>query len=420
MPGPVKKPSTAHAHAATSTHSVAKSEGKKTPAVKPKKPKAPETTVAEGLAHTAAAAKKKPTAGVPLEKLVAEDKAVGVKVVDVVKTPTAVTALSAKFSFGGYEGRMLNPGEEIMMQLPAHLRDRPVRNVILVHRKDSAHDSGKYTRTHDDSPALTAVHIHAKNLPANQAWRHWEGPWGSSGPEGAKFAEKRGAGDPEFETEFNWPEQGHAGVESGSSTTKFLFGDAARVKALGDDPSFVHSVEIQVVPPKPSETAEIIFSPGTKMGDPETLEGHQFGGGQGHGGKFPGALELSGWGSGGAGAAKLSKGWHMENGRLTYDLPAGKRITGVDIACGDTHPDGVSNKDGGTGTPGWSRLTMALVKASGELDAFMSSQGVPPEGILTGAPSDVGYVTKAGDKISISASSDTTYVMGVRIGFLKK
>ena len=59
-------------------------------------------------------------------------------------------------------------------------------------------------------------------------------------------------------------------------------------------------------------------------------------------------------------------------------------------------------------------------RASGETDSFMSSQGVPPEGILTGAPSDVGYVTKAGDKISLSASSDTTYVMGVRIGFLKK
>lgn len=418
MAGTIKKVSHTHAHGANATGAVAKTT-KKTGTKTTKTTKTPSSTVAGGLAHTAPAAKKPKKPGVAIDKLAAADKAAGVKVVDIMSKPTAVTALSAKFRFGDYEGKMLNPNEEIMMLLPEHLRNRPVRNVILVHRKDAAHDSGKYTGEHDDSPALTAVHVHSKDLPANQAWRHWDGPWGASGPEGAKFAEKRGAGDPEFETEFNWPENGHQGVKSGASTTDFLYGDAARVKAVGDDPSFVHSVEIQVVPPKPSETIEAMFCPGTKLGDPETLAGHVFGGGQAHGGKFPGALELSGWGTGGAGVAKLPKGWQMENGRLMIELPAGRVITGVDVACGDTHPDGVTNKDGGTGTPGWSRLTMALVKKSGATDAFVSSEGVPPEGILTGAPSEIGYVTKAGDKIALSASSDTTYVMGVRIGFLK-
>jgi hypothetical protein len=43
-------------------------------------------------------------------------------------------------------------------------------------------------------------------------------------------------------------------------------------------------------------------------------------------------------------------------------------------------------------------------------------QGVPPEGVLSGAPTEVGYVAKAGDQIVVKAESDTTYVMALRIG----
>jgi len=163
---------------------------------------------------------------------------------------------------------------------------------------------------------------------------------------------------------------------------------------------------------------QAIFSPGTSLGDTETLVGHEFGGGQNHDGKFPHALELSGWGDGGAGASKLPDGWSMDGGQLSIPLKAGRVVTGVDIACGDTHPDGATNKDGGKGTLGYSRLSIGLQHANGSTDWFMSKQGVPPEGILTGAPSDIAYKTKAGDKIVVSASSDTTYVMGLRVGLI--
>lgn len=396
-----------------STGKVKKAAPAKAPAKKSAVTKAPATVRNEKLAATAPSAKPS-SSGDVMTKLLQEAKASGAKVVDVIKKPTQTTQISARYELSSY-GRMLKHGEQLLLEVPPSLRGRPVRNVILVHRKDSSHDHGG-GGDWDNSPALTAVHLHSTDLPKHEAWRHWSGPWGASGEEGAKFAEKRSSGDPEFETEFNWPENGHQGVGGGGHSSALLYVDAMRVKALGQDPSFVHSVELQVAPEKPSQVLEAVFTPGTSLGDPETLEGSHLGGGQNHGGKYPGALALSGYSS--QGSSKLPAGWKISNGALEIPLKAGMLVTGVDIACGDTHPDGVHNKDGGTGTPGWSRLTMRLVKAGGGGDeSFMTRQGVPPEGILSAAPSR--YVAKAGDVIRISAESDTTYVMAVRVGLAK-
>jgi hypothetical protein len=46
----------------------------------------------------------------------------------------------------------------------------------------------------------------------------------------------------------------------------------------------------------------------------------------------------------------------------------------------------------------------------------MSSENVPPEGVMGGSPTDGAYVAKAGDKVVVRASSDTVYVMAVRVG----
>ncbi|MBI2378948.1 MAG: hypothetical protein HYV07_33445 [Deltaproteobacteria bacterium] len=339
------------------------------------------------------------------------------KIVDLVKTPTAKTSLSAKYTFGGYQGRLLKPGEELMLELPKELRGKAVRTVILRHRQDPSSDTGVTPgEKHDSKPGLTAVHLHATNFPEPQAWRHWNGPWGASGPEGAKFAEPRGAGDPENEIEFDWHIRGHSGVAGGGSSQNKLHADAVRVRSLGDDPVFVHMVEIQMLPPKADQYLEAAFCEGTKIGDPETGAGKKLTGGQAFGGKFPGALELP---SGGAGTQKLPEGWSFKSGRLEVALPPGVKLTGIDVACGDSFPDGKTNKDGGTGTPGWSKMYMTLQKAAGQSDAFMSDQGVPPEGVLSGAPTDPDYVTKPGDKFILSNGGSTLYVMAVRLGLTK-
>lgn len=376
---------------------------------------APDTTVAGGLAHTAPAAQTSDPNKI-VNELAQKAKAAGEKVVDIIKKPTAQSSVSATFRFGG-EGRMLKPGEQLLLALPAHLQGRPVRHLILSHRQDHAHDTGTTPgQKWDANPGLTAVHLHASNLPEGQAWRHWNSPWGSSGSEGAKFAEARSSGDPEFELEFDWHSRGHQGATGGGYSNAPLLVDAARVKSVGKDPIFLHEVTVQVLPPKPDKYLQATFCEGTNIGDHETTKGRKFGGGQAHQGKFPGALELSGWGTGGAGAAKLPDGWSMKNGELHVKLTPGMRFTGVDIACGDSHPDGVHNKDGGWGTPGWSRLSIGVQRNGGPVDWFIDRQGVPPEGVLSGGPTELDFVAKSGDEVVFKASGDTTYVMALRIG----
>ncbi|MBI4814875.1 MAG: hypothetical protein HY791_01375 [Deltaproteobacteria bacterium] len=373
---------------------------------------APDSTIAAGLAAAAPAIPSGQPGAVIAELAKSEQ---GKKIVDMIKTPTAKTSLSAKYNLGGYQGRQLEQGEEILLELPKELRGKAVRTVILRHRQEPSQDSGVTPGDkHDSKPGLTAVHLHSTDLPANQAWRHWNGPWGASGPEGAKFAEPRSSGDPENEIEFDWHIRGHSGVDGGGASTKKLQVDAIRVRSLGDDPVFVHMVEVQMLPPKADKYAEVAFCEGTKIGDPETGAGKKLTGGQSYGGKFPGALELP---SGGAGVGKLPQGWAFKNGRLEVDLEPGKRLTGIDVACGDSFPDGKTNKDGGTGTPGWAKMYMSLQKAGGGTDQFMTDQGVPPEGVLSGAPTDGEYVTKPGDKFILSNSGSTLYLMAVRLGY---
>ena len=108
-------------------------------------------------------------------------------------------------------------------------------------------------------------------------------------------------------------------------------------------------------------------------------------------------------------------GWKLENGGLSIELTPGKKFTGVEVACGDTHPDGKHNSDGETGTQGWSKLSMGIQrKGSSSVDWFTQSQGVPPQGVIFGGPNIENYVAQPGDKLIIRAESDTTYVMGVR------
>ena len=111
-------------------------------------------------------------------------------------------------------------------------------------------------------------------------------------------------------------------------------------------------------------------------------------------------------------------GWALENGQLEIELSNTKQFTGVEVACGDTHPDGKRNKDGHVGTLGWSKLSMGIRRAgSTKVDWFIDRQGVPPEGVLFGGPTMENFTAKPGDKLIVRADSDTTYVMGLRLWY---
>jgi hypothetical protein len=283
-----------------------------------------------------------------------------------------------------------------------------------VHRQDPSDDSGWNAATGRDArPGLTSVNLRSVD---DGTWRDWNSPWGASGRLGAKFAEQRSAYNPEFENMFDWNIRGHLNAETGGDlSTRPLHADEVRVLSVGTDPVYLHRVTVNVMGEPPTELAEAIFSPGTAFGDWLTGAGRRYGGGQAYQGRFPGALVL-GMSGGGDGAARLPPGWAVRGNSLEVELPAGRIVTGVDVAAGDSHPDEVSNKDGGVGTPGWARLSMALRHADGSSETFVDGSGVPPEGIISGAPAAADQLTRAGDRLIISGSSDLLYLMGVRIG----
>lgn len=376
---------------------------------------APGTTRAGGLAATASTL---PTAvpGELIKKLAAADTG---NTVDLLSKPTSVTSTTVVYRMGSSEGRQLKPNDQIYLEIPPQFRGRPVYMAVFAHRQTQSDKTStpedKGGKKWDNTPGSTALHFHSTGA-GDEGWRYWNAPWGSSGKQGGKYAELRSGGDPENETEFEFMKNGTTSVSGGGRSTKPLEIDALRLRSVGTDPTRVHSVLVTFMPPKPDTTQEVIFSPGTSMGDPYTAAGRSYGKDKGKG-TYPGALTLGWGGAGGEGAVKLAAqpGWKLENGGLSIELTPGKKFTGVEVACGDTHPDGKHNSDGETGTQGWSKLSMGIQrKGSSSVDWFTQSQGVPPQGVIFGGPNLENYVAQPGDKLIIRAESDTTYVMGVR------
>jgi len=367
------------------------------------------STIAGGLAATASSYKP----GEAIAKLAKKDTSH--KTVELLSKPAKVTSVGVTYKMGSYEGRKLAPGEQMLLEVPPQFHGRPIRFAILKHRQDSGETSGTEGGDKwDQKPGSTALNVHT---PEGE-WRYWNAPWGSSGEDGGKFAEVRSAGDPESENMFDWMSHGHVAVDGHGVSYEPVSATAMRVRSVGEDPVRVHEVALQFLPDKPDVLDEAIFSKGTVFGDAWTGQGRKYGGGPSHGGKYPGAVQLGGYG--GAGGVKLPEGWKLNGGALEVPLKPGLRFTGIEIAIGDTHPDNQPNKDGTTGTLGWSRLNMGAQRpGSSKIDWFTEEQGVPPEGVLFGGPNQSDFVAKSGDKLVIRSSSDTAYVMGVRVWYDK-
>ncbi|HLD98690.1 MAG TPA: hypothetical protein VJB59_00435 [Bdellovibrionota bacterium] len=313
-----------------------------------------------------------------------------------------------------FNPRVLNPGESLYFHVPEEFRTRPVNFVILGHRQDHSTPSNRNLNRgdRDSEPGLTSVQIHSSRLPEADAWRYWGGS--ASGEKGAKFAEI--GGGIEVENLYEWQKKGHLSVVSDVRSTGPLYPDALRMVSLGKDPVIVNQLALKVLGQKPDELVDRVFSSGTEIGDPESAAGRKYGGGQMFGGKFPGALQLNGGGA----QPKLPSGWRMEADGLHIPLDAGKRFIGLDVALGDTHPDGVTNEDGGTGSKGGAKLSIGLARKGQAVDWFMSRENVPPQGVLMATPTDCDYVAQAGDEVIIRSDFDTAYVMAIRLGYKNK
>jgi hypothetical protein len=343
--------------------------------------------------------------------LAKKDKAAGENVIDILVKPTQVSSTEVKYKLSG---RKLAPGTSIYMAVPKELAKGELSFMTVTHGALKSEDSSaaKDGDGWDSTPALTSVQVFASNVSESDGWRYWGGP--SSGEQGAKFAEFR----TEPENLYEWKNKGHVGVKSGKKVYEDLNPAAIRVRSVGQDPVHIYEITLKIAPPKASGHQDVIFTPGASLGDVETHKGAKYDFSH----TYPGALQLNGLSDGGPGKAKLPEGWKIVSGNLEIPLPAGKKLSFVDVACGDVHQvlEGgkyvPQKKSSGDIQRGYAKLAIGLKKASGQVAWFMSDQNVPSKGILTGAPNDPSYVIQPGDKVIVRSSSDTTHVMGVRVG----
>lgn len=290
------------------------------------------------------------------------------------------------------------PGDEVRFDVPVHLRHQKLSFVILGHRQDPAtHLGGTPGQKQDSIPGLSAVLVHSTNLTgpqAEDAWRFWAGM--SSGNLGAKFAEPRN--DLEMENLYEWNTLGSRGEKSNQISYEGLFIDQVVVRNVGQDEVLVGQLTLKFIPSDIDHTQEAIFSPGTSFSKEFGGKAH-LGGGQSFQGTFPGALSLL---------------------NSTHEIPLEEDVSlrGIEVALGDSHPDKLTNSDGGWGTQGWGRFSIGLGTSPSDIQWLTQNENVPPEGLALAFPLTETKTTK-GLKIFLRGQSDTVYIMGVRISYKK-
>ena len=318
----------------------------------------------------------------------------------VVENPTSKTSVSIKFEYEHEAGFELTPGKRILLHVPAEYRTRIIRDVVLKHRKSHSRFMG---RGWDPEGAYSRVLIRE---PRKNEWVGWVDP---SGYNSDKFAEPRPATDPETEVLHDWV-----------ATVGKLNSELVSVENVGNGPNAVvnfHSIELVFFPELNAlNFKEEIFSEGTQFIDlAKGVNLPSFGGGPNRDGKYPGALELNKYDLPG----KIQNRESLVNarGELVVPLENGKRLLSVELAVGDTHPDGIRNKDGHIGTLGWAKIDMDIVKGGVVVDTLTRGANVPPAGVLFGGPTSMGGLKINGESLVITAKGDIAYVMGYRLAY---
>lgn len=364
----------------------------------------------------------------------------GLKVKKIYTDYDEKTPLSVTYTFDNRSCRKtakqgeecLDLGESIYMAIPSEFHDLPISDITISHRQNPKFNRGKDTfnswtgtKTLDNYPSFVAAQVYSLNHPYKYAWRYWGGH--ISGPNGGKYSELKKRGSWEFDNLYEWPLHGHrpSHLKQGANKS-LLFGKYIRVFAdtgknsniVDYDPAYVHAVTVKFLPPAADNYLEFSFTnKPTSFGDPITMKGRQYGGGPKFSGQYPGAVTLKSFRVGNSGSLK-GTGWDTDSGKraaIEYDLPTGKILKSIDIAAGDTHPDGAANKDGGIGSLGAAKLHVELLSSDGD-EKLIDEANLGPKGVTSGNPTDLTRRIKTGDKIRIYSTGDRAYIMGIRIG----
>jgi hypothetical protein len=352
----------------------------------------------------------------------------GIIVKKVYSNNAVVSENSVEFKFDnasclkGDHEECLNKNEAIYVRIPDQFQDRIISEVILAHRQNPADNRGTDSfnprtgaKVLDQFPAFTSVQLFSQEYPYRFAWRYWAGP--SSSSNGGKYAEHKDNGDSEFDNLYEWPLKGHHGFnQKAKADRNLLKAKYMRIVADGVDRAYVKSVTIKFLMPKADQYLDWSFTQTkTDFGDPITMDRRSYGGGQKFDGQFPGAIVIDRK-SRVITNQTLPTNWSAPFGRgLIFNLPVGKKFSTIEVATGDTHPDRMPNKDGGTGSLGASRLTLILITNNG-IEILAKGANLGPQGVVTGAASDCSRVIQAGDQLQVLAEGDNAYIMAIRVG----
>jgi hypothetical protein len=311
------------------------------------------------------------------------------KVAGIKYTSTQTTPTSIKYSF---RNQRIVPGECLYLEIPKHLRDKPVLFVNLGHTQSSADNTGYNSSTKwDDNPGLTSVQLNKSNSDGKSQWRYWNGP--SSGAYGAKYAEPTHM---ELEGLYEWYKYGHKDIKTNTNSREPLYTDGARVCSTGKDPITLGSLVVKMAPSRSKEYKEYNISASNTMGDPLTAKNRSYG-------SRSDAVFL-----GNHTSKKINNDIELKNGRLEVKLKVGAVLNSFEASVGDRKANGDS---------GGSRLITYIQKPDGSKISIIKKENIPPAGVLVGSPEKVNYKVQKGDKLIIESYWDEAFVMGLRVGY---
>jgi hypothetical protein len=326
----------------------------------------------------------------------------------------------------------LRLNEALYFVIPAEFQNKTISEMTIAHRQNTqdnrgtdSFDASTGRKVKDEFPSFISAQVYTPSLPYKYAWRYWGGH--TSGINGGKYSEHKKNGSWEYDNLYEWPLYGHRASHqqmrksSDSLKGKYLrlFADTGKFSQIqGYDTAYVHSLTIQFSPKRADTYKSWSFTnTKTDLGDPLTMQGRTYGGGPKHQGQYPGAVILRG-SKRPQNTDKLdSSSWDYSwRGYIEYDLIPGKKLKSIEIAAGDTHPDGKPNKDGGTGSLGGAKLSVDLLTASGDIK-IIERANLGPKGVTTGYPHDLDRVIQKGETLRIYGHNDKAYLMGIRIGY---
>ena len=307
------------------------------------------------------------------------------------------------------EGQELRPDHRLLFKIPEEFKKRTVRDVILRHRKSLKYKIGIGSDGYDPNGAYSRVELHDTD---KSEWIGWRDP---AGHQADKFAEPRGAGDPEEEVLHDW-----------IATVGPVSADAIRVTNVGQNPelsvSNIHGLEVVFYPESESISfKERIYTEGTKFANLEKNDFlPKYGAGSFNEGKYVGAIALN---RSAPALFELGKDpgpeARIENGRLIIKLESGRELLNVEVAIGDTeHLNYINPKTHRNTRLGWAKLWVGIKRAgTGNTEWFIKNANIPPQGVISGGPHLERAKIEDEDELVLESRADASYVMGWRLGY---